>query len=64
MNKITAWIKGHQVAAFYTLTFMITWGLGFSYGAVVKRSQRLFLPLVSIATCGPALAGVIISAVI
>jgi membrane protease YdiL (CAAX protease family) len=52
------------MAAFYILTFMITWGLGFSYGAVVKRSQRLLLPLVSVASCGPALAGIIISAVI
>ena len=64
MNEITDWIKRHQVAAFFILTFIITWGLGFSYGAVIKRSQRLFLPLVSIATCGPALAGIIISAVI
>lgn len=28
MNKLTAWIKGHQIIAFSILTFAITWGLG------------------------------------
>jgi membrane protease YdiL (CAAX protease family) len=64
MNKITKWIKQHQVAAFYILAFAITWGLGFSYGAVVKRSQHRLSPLVSLASCGPALAGMIIATVI
>jgi uncharacterized protein len=63
MNKLTDWIKHHQVAAFFIITFAITWGLGFSYGAVLKRGQFLLAPLVFIATCGPALAGIIISAV-
>lgn len=64
MQKITDWIKRHQIIAFFILAFAITWGLGFSYGAVVKRSQYRLLPLVSIASCGPGLAGLIISAVI
>jgi membrane protease YdiL (CAAX protease family) len=64
MNKVVGWIKNHQVAAFYIFTFAITWGLGFSYGAVVKRSLNRLLPLVSLASCGPALAGIIVSAVI
>ena len=33
MNKLTYWIKGHQITAFFIITFAITWGLGFSYGA-------------------------------
>ncbi len=63
MTKLTDWIKRHQVAAFYIVTFAITCGLGFSYGAVLKRGQYLLAPLAFIAACGPALAGIIISGV-
>ena len=63
LNKLTDWIKRHQVAAFYMITFTITWGLGFSYGAVLKRGQFLLAPLAFVAICGPALAGIIIAAV-
>ena len=61
MNKLTKWIRGHQVIAFFILTFAITWGLGFSIEAVYK-GQYLLAPLVFVATCGPALAGIIVTA--
>ena len=64
MKKITDWIKHHQVAAFYILTFAISWGLEFSYDAIVNRDQYLLLPIAFVAICGPGLAGIIISAVI
>jgi CAAX protease family protein len=63
MQEVTGWIKRHQVVAFFVLTFGITWGLGFSYGAVLKRGQFLLAPLFFLATCGPALAGIILTAV-
>jgi len=63
MHKLTNWIKRHQVVAFFVLTFAITWGLGFSYDAVIKRSQFFLAPLSFLATCGPALAGILITAV-
>lgn len=63
MNKLTAWIKGHQVIAFFILTFAITWGLGFSYDAVIRKGNLLLAPLVFVATCGPALAGIIITTI-
>jgi uncharacterized protein len=62
MNKLTDWIKRHQIVAFFLLTFTITWGLGFSYSAFLK-GQFLMAPLAFVATCGPALAGIIITAV-
>ena len=62
MNKLTQWIKGHQVIAFFIITFAITWGLGFSY-SVFYKGQILVAPLLFVATCGPALAGIIITAV-
>jgi len=63
MQKLANWIKLHQVATFFIITFAITWGLGFSYSAVINKGQLLLAPLVMVATCGPALAGIIISAV-
>jgi CAAX protease family protein len=62
MKKLTDWIKRHQIVAFFIITFAITWGLGFSYSAVYK-GQILLIPLAFVATCGPALAGIIITAV-
>jgi len=64
MNKVTDWIKRHQIAAFFIVTFAISWGLGFSWGAVLKRDQALLLPLAFVTACGPGLAGIIISTVI
>ena len=64
MNKLTNWIKRHQIVAFFIITFAITWGLGFSYGALLNKGIYLLAPVAFIATCGPALAGIIISAVI
>src|SRR5512136_833083 len=63
MNKVTNWVKEHQVIAFFILTFAITWGLGFSYAAVMNKKVFLLAPLVFVATCGPALAGIIITAI-
>jgi len=63
MNKVTDWIKSHQIMAFFLITFAITWGLGFSWGAVLKRDQFLLLPLAFVTACGPGLAGIIISAI-
>ena len=63
MQKLRDWIKNHQIAAFFILTFTFTWGLGFSYSAVLVHRKFLLAPLVSVATCGPALAGIIITAI-
>jgi len=62
MNKLKDWIKHHQVAAFFIITFTISWGLGFSWSAIIKHEQYLLLPLAFLTACGPGLAGIIISA--
>jgi len=64
MKKISSWITQHQIAAFLILAFIISWGLAFSYSAVLSREQPLMLPVFFVAACGPGLAGVIISTVI
>jgi membrane protease YdiL (CAAX protease family) len=63
MNHLSDWTRHHQVAAFFVITFAITWGLGFSYDAVINKGADLLAPLVFIATCGPALAGIIVSTI-
>ena len=63
MKKLIDWIKRHQIIAFFIIAFAITWGLGFSYGAVLNKGVFLLAPLVFIATCGPALAGIIVTAI-
>jgi len=62
MKKLTNWIKVHQLISFFVFAFLITWGLGYSYWAVMKEGQFLMAPLVFSATCGPALAGLLIKA--
>jgi hypothetical protein len=36
MNALTDWIRRHRFIAFFALAFAITWGLGFSYAAVMQ----------------------------
>jgi membrane protease YdiL (CAAX protease family) len=62
MNKLAHWIKSHQVTAFFIITFAISWGLGYTYILVVNKGKSLLAPLTVIALIGPALAGIIISA--
>jgi membrane protease YdiL (CAAX protease family) len=61
MKKITEWIRHHQIAAFFILTFGITWGLGFTYDAILNRGMDFLAPLAFVAICGPALAGIIVT---
>jgi membrane protease YdiL (CAAX protease family) len=63
MHKLTNWIKEHQVLAFFIITFAISWGLAFSWDAVLNRDQGILLPLAFLSACGPGLAGIFISAV-
>ena len=62
MTSLTNWIRDHQLASFYIITFAISWGLGFSYSAVLQQDQWLLAPLLFVGACGPALAGIIVTA--
>jgi membrane protease YdiL (CAAX protease family) len=63
MKQSVGWIQKRPLIGFFLITFAITWGLGFSYNAVMNQDKITFIPLASIATCGPALAAIIVSAV-
>ncbi|MBT3272369.1 MAG: CPBP family intramembrane metalloprotease, partial [Spirochaetales bacterium] len=61
MKPVIAFIRKKPIASFFIITFAITWGLGFSYGAVLNRDRIFLVPLMAIATCGPSLAGIIVT---
>ena len=64
MQKLVEWIRRNQVTAFFITTFAISWGLWIPFAdAVLNRSVDYLGPLFSIATCGPALAGIIVAAI-
>ena len=63
MSQISAWIRKRPIVSFYVITFAITWGLGFSYIALIKNELFMLAPLFSVATCGPALAGIFVTTV-
>jgi hypothetical protein len=65
MNKLTVWIKRHQVAAFFLLAFAITWGALIPAMAMSSETRVLFHVLVfylgRIGVYGPVLAGIIVT---
>ena len=63
MKRTIEWIRSYPIVAFFIITFTITWGLGFSYIAVLKHNEELLAFLASVATCGPALAGMLVTTV-
>jgi hypothetical protein len=67
MNKLTEWIKQHQVAGFFLLAYAITWGAVIPAMAMSSETRELFQVLVfyldRIGVYGPALAGIIVTRV-
>jgi membrane protease YdiL (CAAX protease family) len=61
MHKVIFWIRDHQAVVFFFITFAISWGLGFSYYAFNNPGQEFLAPFAAVATCGPALAGIIVT---
>ena len=63
MKTLASWIRTHQIATFFILTFVMSWGLWFAPGAASQQGNILLAPLAFVYACSPALAGIIISAV-
>jgi len=65
LNNVKKWIKQHQIISFFILTFVISWGLWIPLIPLIfGRKLFMLLPLAMIALFGPALAGIIISAIV
>jgi membrane protease YdiL (CAAX protease family) len=60
VKRIVEWIREKPISGFFFITFVITWGLGFSFIAVLQRGMYQLSLLLSIALCGPALAGILV----
>ena len=63
METLKSWIRQHQLAAFFIITFTISWGPGFSFYKVFQSGYELLFPLAAIAICSPALAGITVAKV-
>ena len=50
ISRLADWMRRHQFAALFALTFAITWGLGFSYDALLNVEAFLMAPLAFAAT--------------
>jgi membrane protease YdiL (CAAX protease family) len=67
MNKITDWIKRHQIAAFFLLTFLITWGFGALAIFLPAQFQALFgeltdtSPIYFLAIAAPTISATIMT---
>jgi membrane protease YdiL (CAAX protease family) len=65
MSKLKSWINRNQIAAFFILTYLITWGLMFPFVQLhfQKDSIPAMIPI-GWGLFGPALAGIIITRII
>ena len=65
MIMIKNWIKDHQLAAFFIITYAITWGLMVPFSVLVfqRGSDLATIPMMW-GLFGPALAGIIITIII
>lgn len=64
MIKIANWINGHPLISYFILCFTISWGLLISFGPIYARGVVVVVPILVLALFGPALAGIILSAII
>lgn len=65
MDKLTDWIKYHQIASFFLITFIITWGLMFPFvNLYFQEGSILAMIPLGWGIFGPALAGIIITRII
>ena len=67
MNKLTSWIKGHQIIAFVILTFAITWGIG-AFAILFPAQVRAifgeltgFNPLFILAVAAPTISATVLT---
>jgi len=66
MDKLTGWIRSHQIAAFFILTFAITWGIG-AFAILFPAQVRAifgeltgFSPLFILAVAAPTISATIL----
>lgn len=65
MNRITSLTKQYPIAAFFILTFILSWGLGAIVDVLFSITDSIILVLpIAILSAGPLVSALIVSAVI
>ena len=64
MNKLTNWIKEHQVAAFFILAYTISWPLLFLYFYVLHGDTTVGALIEPLVVFSPALTAMLISGIL
>jgi len=64
MSKLLEWIKCHQTAAFFLLTYIVSWSLWKAFDRLVFGGNIIALPFIMLGIFGPGLVSIRISAVV
>ncbi|MGB2964767.1 MAG: type II CAAX endopeptidase family protein [Anaerolineales bacterium] len=64
MNNLTAYLKRHQLIAYFVLTYVFTWTLLILFQPLYLEGQRTVAPLISLGIFAPALVSIGLSAVL
>ncbi len=64
MAELIRYLKNHQLAAYFVLTYVVAWALWIPLQQLVLTGHTYLMPLISIGVFAPALAGLGLSAII
>ncbi|HCU57862.1 MAG TPA: hypothetical protein DF984_06525 [Anaerolineaceae bacterium] len=64
MAHLTQFLKRHQLLAYFTLTYLVTWTLLFTFQPLYLAGQRTIAPFISLSVFAPALVSIGLSALI
>ena len=64
MNNLTAYLKRHQLIAYFVLTYVSSWALLIAFQPLFLEGRRSLAPLISLGIFAPALVSIGLSAVL
>jgi len=64
MTGLVAFLKRHQLAAYFALTYLLTWTLLLVFQPIYLAGQRVVAPLISLGVFAPALVSIGLSAML
>lgn len=64
MDKLTVFLKRHQLIAYFVLTYLVTWTLLFLFQPLYLEGQSSVAPLISLGVFAPALVSIGLSAIL
>lgn len=64
MNNLTAYLKRHQLIAYFVLTYVSSWALWIAFQPLFLEGRRSLAPLISLGAFAPALVSIGLSTVL